>query len=699
MPLDYPKPHKVSVQDGYHGTPVADPYRWLEDPTSPETRAFIQAQNRLTQAYLEGTPNRQRWEKRLQELWNFPKFSTPRKANGRFFFSKNDGLQNQPVIYQQTEGQAPSLLLDPNPLSPDGTIAVMGQSYSPDGTLLAYSLSQSGSDRQVVKLLNTQTGETLPDEIHWCRFTNVSWDYRGFQGRPGFYYNRYPQPGTVPPEDQTNFSQVYWHSLGTSQAEDILIYEDPLNKHLSFSPIVTDDGAYLVIYAFLGTSENNGLYIRSLRQTSPQQNGEFLRLVEHGEAAFSPVGNRGSVFYLNTDLNAPNGRIVAVDITRPERTHWQEIVSEEEHAIHQAMLIHDYFVVVRKVHAAHRLYLYSLEGKLLKEIALPTIGSIFELWGKQSLAAFFITFHSFLYPTTIFQCDLAGTAELEPVLFGPSAQAALPFDLDSFETTQVFYPGKDGTQIPMFLTGRKGLERNGKTPTILYAYGGFNLAQTPSFMLQKLAWIEQGGLFALANIRGGSEYGEAWHEAGMLQNKQTVFDDFIAAAEWLIEQGYTSTPHLAIEGRSNGGLLTGACMVQRPDLYGAVLCHVGVLDMLRYHKFTVGRYWIPEYGNAEVNPEHFKFLYAYSPLHNLKEGEWYPPILITTADTDDRVVPMHSLKFAAALQEKSGSTAPHLLRVETSAGHGLGKPTRKVIEELVDVFCFLERTIMNPQEP
>lgn len=670
-----PIARRDTVADNYHGTPVADPYRWLEDPTSSETLAWVEGQNEVSSAYFASIPARAQIQARLTALWNYPKYSVPVKKGETYVYSKNDGLQNQSVIYRQhtLDGES-SVVLDPNTLSEDGTAALSTTEASYDGTLLAYGVSLHGSDWQEIHIRRVESGEEYPEVLRWCKFSGIAWK----RDNSGFYYNRLPEPGTVPPEDASNFSQVYWHAPGTPQEQDMLVYERPDFKELSFTPFMTDDGRYLVLHVWHGTDPKNRLYYREADSDAP-----FVRLLDEADASFSLVGNVGPVFYLQTTLDAPRSRIIAIDLDAPEREHWREVLPQQDDAMAFALMAHSQLVVVYLHDAHHEIKRYDLDGRYMGDIALPGLSSIVGIWGRPDLDEMFIDFTSFLLPPTIYRFDFTSESlnVLRRVDFG--------FDFDAYETRQVFYTSKDGTHIPMFLTHKKGLPLDGNNPTILYGYGGFDVSETPVFLVSTLAWLEHGGVYAMANLRGGGEYGEEWHLAGTLEHKQNVFDDFIAAAEWLITQGYTRTSRLAIQGGSNGGLLVAACMVQRPDLFGVVLCHVPVIDMLRYHKFTVGRYWVSDYGNAEADPDHFRFLYAYSPLHNVKDGTTYPATLILAADTDDRVVPAHARKFAAALQAANGSDNPILLRIETKAGHGAGKPTDKQIEERSDWLAFL----------
>jgi prolyl oligopeptidase len=675
--MNIPPTRRDETQDNYHGTIVVDPYRWLEDATSAETQAWSEAQNALARAYLDALPARGRIQARYTELMNYPKYGVPRKKGERYYFSKNSGLQNQAVLYmQQPLGAESKLVLDPNTLSSDGTVALTNQAFSQDGRLLAYGTSSSGSDWQELRIRDVDSGTDYDDVIRWCKFTGIAWrhDDTGYS----FYYSRFPQPGTVPQEDQTNFNKVYWHKVGTTQDEDVLVYERPDQKELAFDPFITDDEQYLLLHVWHGTDPKNRVYYREVASDAP-----FVRLLDEADASYNFIGNDGPLFYFQTDLEAPRGRIVAIDIRQPERENWRELVPEQEDVIAFSLMVNSQFVIAFMHHAHHVLHIYETDGSFVRDIALPTLGSIAGISGKQTDTELFFSFTSFLYPPSVYRYDF--TDQTLSLLYGTEVK----FDPSNYTTQQVFYSSKDGTRVPMFLIHKKDLVLDGNNPVLLYGYGGFNVSLTPSYSTNINLWVEHGGVYAVANLRGGNEYGEEWHQAGMLEKKQNVFDDFIAAAEWLIANKYTNSSRLAITGGSNGGLLVAACMLQRPELYGAVVCRVPVIDMLRYHRFTVGRYWIPEYGNAEQSEEHFRFLYAYSPLHNIKPGTVYPPTLIMTADTDDRVVPAHSKKFTATLQVANGSNNPILLRLEMKAGHGLGKPTAKIIEEESDVLAFL----------
>lgn len=673
--ISYPEAKKDTVVDMYFGTAIPDPYRWLEDPDAPDTRSWVDAQNAITAKFLSANSERDRIKTRLTKLWDYPKYDVPSKEGGRYFFSKNDGLQNQSVLYMRKSLSGESVkVLDPNAFSADGTVALANAAYSRDGTLLAYGTSRSGSDKEEIRIRKVDTGEEFEETLHWCKFTSIAWRKDG----KGFFYNRFPEEGTVAKEDENNYSRVYYHALGSPQSKDTFVYGDDNDKERGFSPFVTEDGLYLGLYVWKGTSPKNRIYIREVDGKEP-----FTKLLDAMDASYAPIGNVGSLFYFLTNLDASHGRIVAIDLNNSAPAAWKEIITEGKDVISSASIIHRSIVVSWMKDARHELRIYGLDGAYEKDVALPTIGSVTGVNGRLDDTEMFFGFTSFLFPPAAYRYDFS-TGRTTQVF-----ESGIDFDPTRFETRQAFYPSKDGTKIPLFITHRKGIDLNGGNPTLLYGYGGFDAGITPYFSISRLAWMESGGVFAVACIRGGNEYGESWHEAGMLEKKQNVFDDFIAAGEWLISNKYTSSDLLAINGASNGGLLVAACELQRPDLFGAVVCQVPVIDMLRYHRFTVGRYWVPEYGNAEENAEHFKFLFAYSPLHNVKKGATYPPTLVTTADTDDRVAPLHAKKFVATMQANDSGKNPILLRVETKAGHGGGKPTGKIIEEMSDIYAFL----------
>ena len=668
---------KDNVVDDFHGTLVADPYRWLENSGDPEVAEWVEKQNEVTQVFLEPVETREAIQARLLELWNYPRTNLPRKFGSWYFYTHNSGLQNQPVLYRQKGlSGAPEEVLDPNKWSPDGTVAMSNFSVDEHARFLAYTVSVHGSDRQEIHIKDLDRNTNLPEVIKWCRFTSMAWVQD-----VGFYYSRYPQPGTVAPEDENNFCQVYWHTLGTEQEDDVLVFEMPEQKELGFSPSITFDQEYLILHVFSGTDSRNGVYYRRLGE-----NPEFVHLFEPGEAAYHFVGNEGSTFYFATNFQAPKGRIVAVELDKPGNEHWVEVLPEQKDVISGVVYVNGCFAVSFMHNAYSLLSIYDSTGQLISNVELPTIGSVEGMWGRPDQRELFLSFTSFLHPSTIYHYDL------HSMVLQPFGDMQLNFNPEDYETSQVFYPSKDGTEVSMFLVHKRGLPLDGTNPTLLYGYGGFNIPITPTFSASRLWWVEQGGVYAVVNLRGGAEYGEEWHRAGMLENKQNVFDDFMAAAQWLVDNNYTSRERLVIEGRSNGGLLVSACMVQQPELFGAVVCVVPVTDMLRFHKFTVGRYWVPEYGNAEENPEHFGFLYKYSPLHNVRPAE-YPATIIVTADGDDRVVPAHAYKFAAAVQEAQRGPAPVLLRVDTKSGHGHGKPISKIVEEHADIYTFLTKVL------
>lgn len=679
-PLTYPSSLQVDHVDDYHGTAVADPYRWLEDPDSPDSRAWIEAQNQLTFEYLQQIPSRETWRDRITQLWDYEKFGTPFKVGDRYFYFKNDGLQNQSILYTLPSLDAePQLLLDPNGLSEDGTVALSSFAISEDARFVAYGLSRSGSDWQEWQVRSIETGEDLSDHLKWVKFSGAAWSH----DHQGFFYSRYDEPSADSQFEAVNYYQkLYYHRLGTSQADDVLIYDRPDQKEWGFSGSVTDDGRLLIISVWRGTEPKNLLFYKDLTVA----NSPVVELIRDFEAEFNVVEAEGDRLWVQTDLDAPRGRLIAIDLTQPDRDHWQEVIPQAAETLQSMTVLNHQFVATYLKDARSQVQRFALDGTPLGELALPGIGSVGGFGSKRQDTETFYSFTGYTTPTSIYRYD-AVTGESQ--LF---RQPTVDFNPEDFTTTQVFYTSADGTQIPMFITHKAGLVLDGKNPTLLYGYGGFGVSLTPSFSPSYLVWMEMGGVYAVPNLRGGGEYGEDWHQAGTKQRKQTVFDDFIAAAEWLIDQGYTRADKLAIAGGSNGGLLVGACMTQRPELFGAALPAVGVMDMLRFHLFTIGWAWCSEYGSSE-HADDFPILYAYSPLHNLKPGTAYPATLITTADHDDRVVPAHSFKFAAALQAAQGGEAPVLIRIETKAGHGAGKPTAKVIEEIADRYAFLVRTL------
>jgi len=675
--FSYPQTRKSDQVDNYHGVTVADPYRWLEDLDSEETASWVEAQNAVTFGYLNQISGKETIKQRLTQLWDYEKYGIPFKQGNRYFYFKNDGLQNQSILYVLDSLDAePQVLLDPNILSTDGTIALSGMSISEDGNLMAYGLSTSGSDWQEWKVRDINTKEDLSDHLKWVKFSGASWTH----DHQGFYYSRYDQPQEGKPLEEINyFQKLYYHRLGNPQSEDTLIYERPDHKEWGFNGFVTEDGKYLIISVWQGTESKNLVFYQDLTQP----NAEVIELISEFEASYSFIDYQGEIFWFTTDLDASRSRVIAIDINTKNLT---EIIPEAPETLEGVNILNNQLIADYLKDAHTQMKIFNLDGSFVREIELPGIGSAGGFGGKRYDTETFYSYTSFTAPNTIYRYNL---------LTGESTiyrQAQVDFNPDDYETQQVFYPSQDGTLIPMFITSKKGVELNGNNPTILYGYGGFNISLTPSFSISRLVWLEMGGVYAIANLRGGGEYGENWHQAGTKLKKQNVFDDFISAAEWLIEKRYTSPQKLAIMGGSNGGLLVGACMIQRPDLFAAVLPAVGVLDMLRFHKFTIGWAWCSDYGSPE-NSEEFQALYAYSPLHNLKPGTAYPATLITTGDHDDRVVPAHSFKFASALQEHHIGENPVLIRIETKAGHGAGKPTDKVIQEIADQFAFLKRVL------
>ncbi len=666
--------------DDYFGRKIADPYRWLEDPNSPQTKAWVEAQNRVTFGFLEKIPERARIRSRLSALWNYERFGVPSRQGSRYIYSRNEGLQNQAVIFKadRLDG-VPQVLLDPNLLSKEGTVAVTSMAFTDDGRYMAYALSSAGSDWMEWKIRDVEKATDLPDQISWSKFSGAAWLKDG----SGFFYSRYDRPKEGEAYQGVNKNQkVFFHRVGSSQEEDRLVYARPDQPDWGFNAEVTEDGRFLLISQWEGTERKNRIFIKDL--TESESSIEPFPHLDRFDAQYTVVGNDGPLFYVLTDNGAPRSRLVAVDRRNAAPDRWKVLVPEgaNRDVLGHVGLVGNQFFGVWRVDAQDKVRVYSLDGRLEREVALPGVGTVAGFGGRRDHRETFYAFTSFIYPTTTFRYDLSA---------GSSAvfrQPKVDFSPAAYETAQVFYRSKDGTRVPMFLTHRKGLTRNGQHPTYLYGYGGFDVSLTPAFSPSTIAWLEMGGVYAVANLRGGGEYGKAWHEAGRLHNKQNVFDDFIAAAEYLIAEKYTSTPKLAIGGGSNGGLLVGAAMTQRPALFGAAVPAVGVMDMLRFDKFTIGWAWTSDYGSAATK-EGFETLIKYSPLHNIEPGTRYPATLVTTADHDDRVVPAHSHKFIATLQAAQAGAAPVLTRIETQAGHGAGKSTEKIIEERADVWAFL----------
>ncbi|MCB9566428.1 MAG: S9 family peptidase [Myxococcales bacterium] len=675
----YPESAKGDVVDDYHGVKVADPYRWLEDPDSPETRAWVEAENKVTFGYLESLPARAAITKRLTELWNYERYGVPYREGGRYFWSRNDGLQNQNVIYTAKSPSAePKVVIDPNTLSADGTVALSGMAVSPNGKLLAYGIAASGSDWQEYRVREIDSGKDREDLLKWIKFSGVSWT----KDNKGFFYSRYDEPKEGEALKGTNLNQkLYYHRLGAPQAEDVLIYERPDHPKWGYNATVSDDGKYLIVEVWEGSAEKNAVLVKELKGAAGTQAGGVTELLINFDAKYDFIDNNGSTFWFRTDLEAPRGKVIAIDLKKPAREEWKVLIPESAETLRSVSAVGDRFFANYLKDAHSQVKIFDLKGALERDLELPGLGTVYGFGGKRKDKETFYMFTGYTVPGSIYHYDVKkGTSEL-------FREPKVAFDPNDYVTEQIFYPSKDGTKIPLFITHKKGLAKDGNNPTLLYGYGGFNIPLTPSFSVANLQWMEMGGVLAVANLRGGGEYGESWHQAGTKLNKQNVFDDFIAAAEWLIANKYTQPAKLAINGRSNGGLLVGAAMTQRPDLFKVALPGVGVLDMLRFHKFTIGWAWVPDYGSSE-DPAEFKALYKYSPLHNLKAGTEYPATLIHTADHDDRVVPGHSFKFAAALQDAHKGDNPVMIRIETKAGHGAGKPTSKKIEEAADLWAF-----------
>ncbi|MBB77210.1 MAG: S9 family peptidase [Planctomycetaceae bacterium] len=682
-----PPTRRIDHVDTYHGTSVADPYRWLEDDVreSDDVAAWVEAQNEVTFGYLKQIPQRETIEKRLTTLWNYEKFGSPFKRGGHYYFYKNDGLQNQSVLYTQTTlDSEPELFLDPNQWSKDGTVALAGISFSDDGRFVTYGVAEAGSDWRTWRVMEVASRKVLNDELKWVKFSGASWT----NDSRGFFYSRFAEPQEGAEFQGLNLNQqVYYHRVGTDQSDDVLVYRRPDHPDWGFDAEVTEDGRYLVITVWKGTDDKYRVLYKDLLEPY----GIPLDLIATFDHEYSFVGNDGPMFFFKTDHDAPRKKLVAIDIRKPAGSAETVLIEQRDETLTGVGLVGNLFVTKYLKDARTQIRIHTLTGAFVREVEFPGIGSASGFGGRQADTETFYSFSSFATPPSIYRYDLiTGESRL-------LRRAAVQFEPDDYVVKQVFYNSKDGTRVPMFIAHRKDVELNGDTPTLLYGYGGFNISMQPGFSISRLQWMEMGGVFAMANLRGGGEYGESWHRAGTKLQKQNVFDDFVAAAEWLIEQKYTRSDKLAIMGGSNGGLLVGAVMTQRPDLFGACLPAVGVMDMLRFHKFTAGRYWVDDYGSAD-DADEFQALLAYSPYHNLEPGTRYPPTLVTTADTDDRVVPGHSFKFAAQLQHCHAGEAPVLIRIETRAGHGAGKPTAKVIEELADKWAFLVKNLgMTPR--
>ena len=672
IPVNYPITAKVDTIDTYFGVEVPDPFRWLEDDRSPETEAWVKEQNTASFGYLEQIPFRSDLKKRLEQLWNYEKISAPFKEGNYTYFYKNDGLQNQYIVYRQQEGGSPEVFLDPNTFSKDGTTSLGGISFTKDGSLAAYLISEGGSDWRKAIVLNTESMEIVEDTLVDIKFSGIAW-----QGNEGFYYSSYDKPNGSELSAKTDQHKVYYHKMGTPQDADLLIYGGLVaEKHRYIGASLTEDQRYFIISASNSTSGNK-LFFKDL--TNP--GNDLVTILDNEETDSYILDNVGSKLYIVTNLNAPNKKIVTVDASNPSPDNWVDFIPETEHVLSPnkggGSIFAEYMV-----DALSKVLQYDYEGKMVREVTLPGIGSASGFGGKKEDKEFYFSFTNYITPGSSYKFNVASGA------YNRYWSPEIDFNPEEYESEQIFYRSKDGTKIPMIITHKKGLKMDGTNPTILYGYGGFNISLTPTFSIVNAIWMEQGGIYAVPNLRGGGEYGKKWHDAGTKLQKQNVFDDFIAAAEYLINEKYTSSEYLAIRGGSNGGLLVGATMTQRPDLMKVALPAVGVMDMLRYHKFTSGAGWAYDYGTSEDSKEMFEYIKGYSPVNNVKEGVAYPATLVTTGDHDDRVVPAHSFKFAAALQEKQIGDNPTLIRIETNAGHGAGTPVSKTIEQYADIFAF-----------
>ncbi len=672
---NYPQARKVDTVDTYFGHQVADPYRWLEDDNSAETAEWVKAENKITFDYLSKIPFRQQLEERLKKIWNYPKYGVPFKKGDNYFFYKNDGVQNQSVLYITPDiDEEAEVLLDPNTLAEDGTIALAGMGISKDGKYMAYSTASGGSDWNEIYVMKIEGRKMLPDHIKWVKFSGISW------WKDGFFYSAYDAPDKDDVlSGQNKFHKVFYHKLGTDQESDILIFNDDKHPLRNFYAYLTEDKSFLMISESESTS-GNSLYAAKINDIDKL---EFKLISKGFDNEYNVVDNIGDQLIINTNLEAPKGKLILVDFDNPDSSGWQDLVPEKDDVLQAAGIVGGKLFVQYLKDASSKAYFYDLEGNFLNELVLPSIGTLSGFNGEKDEDIAYYGFTSFTYPSNVYKYNLeTNTSSLYK-------KPDVDFNPGDYETKQAFYKSKDGTKIPMFIVHKKGLELDGKNPTLLYAYGGFNISLTPSFSISRLAFLEQGGVYAMANLRGGGEYGEEWHEAGTKLKKQNVFDDFIYAAKYLFEEKYTYEDKLAIAGGSNGGLLIGACMTQHPDMFKVAIPMVGVMDMLRYHNFTIGWAWASDYGRSDDSEEMFSYLYSYSPLHNIKKGVEYPATLAITADHDDRVVPAHTFKFIATLQENDGGKNPVLVRVETRAGHGAGKPTAKQIEETADMYSFI----------
>jgi prolyl oligopeptidase len=680
--LTYPETRKSDHTDTYHGMVVADPYRWLEDDNSAETKAWVKAQNAVTDKFLEAMPQRLPVRKIYTELYNFERYGLPSKEGGRYFWSRNDGLQQQSVIYMaKSLTDKPAVAIDPNQFATDGTVALTGMKVSRNGRYAAYGKAVAGSDWQVWQVRDLETGKDLVDKTEWVKFSSAEWTPDG----KGYFYSRYDAPKEGAALSGVNyFQKLYYHRIGTPQSADQLVYENPVEKEWGFGASVTDDGKHVIINVWKGSGRKNGLLVMPLKNGAvPAAPASVLKTITLDfDGEFTPIGANGNTLWVKTDLDAPRGRVVAIDLTKRERANWKTVVAETKDTLTSADVVGGKILAQYLQDAATAVIVHGLDGKKLSSVSLPGVGSASGFGGKFNDKETFYSYTSLINPTEIYRYDVSTG---KSTLFKRPQTA---FDTTQYETKREFVTSKDGTRFPIFIAHRKGLKLDGSNPTLLYGYGGFNVSETPSYRVTASTWMKMGGVYVSASIRGGGEYGAAWHDAGTKGKKQNVFDDFIAAGEWLVANKYTQPSRLAINGGSNGGLLVGAVVNQRPGLFGAAVPQVGVMDMLRFHKFTIGWAWVSDYGTSD-KAEDFKWLYAYSPLHNIRPGVKFPPIMITTADHDDRVVPAHSFKYAATLQAADTGSAPKLIRIETSAGHGAGKPTSKIIEERADILSFI----------
>ena len=672
--IKYPKPHKGKVVDNYFGTKVADPYRWMEDVNSPETKKWVEEENRLTESYLSKIPFRNKIKKSLTELFNYERFSAPAKHGEYYFFSKNDGLQNYSVVYYQKglTGK-PEVFLDPNTFSKDASVSLAGLTFSHNTKYAAYSISKGGSDWRDVFVMDVASRKKLGDHLAWVKFSGMAWF------KDGFFYSRYDKPKKGEAlKAQNEFQKLYYHKVGTSQNKDVLVMQDKKNPRRGWDASVTDDEKYLVIAGWEGSSDYNLLYYKDLSK----KQSKIISLINKLEAQYSVIDNIGSKLLVETNFDAPNYKVVLIDTKRPAKKYWKTVIPETENPIRSVSFVDNKLIVSYLKDANTKVYLFDINGKQIAEVKLPGIGTASGFNGEKTDKEVFYTFTSFTYPPTIYKYNVEKN---KSEVFRKSN---VKFNPNDYETKQVFYKSKDGTKVPLFITYKKGLKLDGNNPTLLYAYGGFNISLTPRFSVTRIPLLENGGVYAMANIRGGGEYGEKWHKAAMKEKRQNAYDDFIAAGEYLIKAGYTSHEKLAIMGGSNGGLLMGVIINQRPDLAKVAFPMVGVMDLLRFQKFTIGWAWVPEYGSSD-NEAEFKYLYKISPLHNLKKGVKYPATLVTTADHDDRVFPAHSFKYAATLQEDNGGDNPTLIRIETKVGHGAGTNVKKTISLYTDIYSFM----------